>query len=286
MSGERTLAAQAFDERVLRAASGFAALGLKPGDCAALLLRNDFAFMEASLAAVRLGAYAVPINWHFKADEVAYILADCGAKVLVAHADLLAGVAHAIPASVPVLVVETPPEILSSYGIGPERGLPLAGAEHWETWLARYGPWQGAPLSQPASMIYTSGTTGRPKGVRRQPADARAGFARIALPRARLRAETGRPHHGAGAALSLGAQRVRAARRARRQPDRADAALRSRGVPGDGGAAPHRGHVHGAHHVRAAAEAPRRCARPLRPLFAEVRHARGGALPAGGEAGA
>ena len=79
---------------MLRAASGFAALGLKPGDCAALLLRNDFAFLEASLAAVRLGAYAVPINWHFKADEVAYILADCGAKVLVAHADLLAGVAR------------------------------------------------------------------------------------------------------------------------------------------------------------------------------------------------
>ena len=77
VSGERTLAAAAFDERVLRAASGFAALGLKPGDCAALLLRNDFAFLEASLAAVRLGAYAVPINWHFKAEEVAYVLADC-----------------------------------------------------------------------------------------------------------------------------------------------------------------------------------------------------------------
>ena len=75
---------------LLRAASGFAALGVRQGDCVALLLRNDFAFLEASLAAVRLGAYAVPINWHFKADEVAYVLADCGAKVLVAHADLLA----------------------------------------------------------------------------------------------------------------------------------------------------------------------------------------------------
>ena len=39
--------------RVGRAASGFAALGLEPGDCAALLLRNDQAFLEASLAAMR-----------------------------------------------------------------------------------------------------------------------------------------------------------------------------------------------------------------------------------------
>ena len=111
VSGERALAAAAFAERIARAASGFAALGLERGDCAALLLRNDFAFLEASLAAVRIGAYAVPINWHFKAEEVAYVLADCGAKVLVAHADLLAAIADAIPAGVKVLVVETPPEL-------------------------------------------------------------------------------------------------------------------------------------------------------------------------------
>ena len=97
VSGARTLPPSAFAERIARAASGFAALGVRQGDCVALLLRNDFAFLEASLAAVRLGAYAVPINWHFKADEVAYVLADCAAKVLVAHADLLAPVAGASP---------------------------------------------------------------------------------------------------------------------------------------------------------------------------------------------
>jgi long-chain acyl-CoA synthetase len=169
VSGERTLTADAFDGRVLRAASGFAALGLERGDCAALLLRNAFAFLEASLAAVRLGAYAVPINWHFKAEEVAYVLGDCGAKVLVAHADLLAGVADAVPAGVKVLVVETPPEILASYSIAPDRGRPPPDATEWEAWLAGQAVWQGAPLPQTSSMIYTSGTTGRPKGVRRQP---------------------------------------------------------------------------------------------------------------------
>jgi long-chain acyl-CoA synthetase len=169
VSGDRTLDAATFAERAARAASGFAALGLQPGDCAALLLRNDFAFMEASLAAVRLGAYAVPINWHFKAEEVGYILTDCAAKVLVAHADLLAEVAHAVPAGVQVIAVTTPPEVGASYGIGPDRCRPPVGALEWETWLAAQPVWQGAPLPQTASMIYTSGTTGRPKGVRRKP---------------------------------------------------------------------------------------------------------------------
>ena len=98
--------------------------------------------------------------------------------MLVAHADLLASVADAIPAGVTVLVVETPPEVRSSYGIAPEQGRPPPGAEQWEAWLARQTLWQGAPMPQTSSMIYTSGTTGRPKGVRRQPLtpeqDARA----------------------------------------------------------------------------------------------------------------
>jgi long-chain acyl-CoA synthetase len=170
VSGARALSAAAFAERVARAASGFAALGVRQGDCVALLLRNDFAFLEASLAAVRLGAYAVPINWHFKADEVAYVLADCAAKALVAHADLLAPVADTVPAGVEVLAVSTPAEIAAGYGCAPGGVLP--GATEWDAWLAGHAPWQGAPLPQASSMIYTSGTTGRPKGVRRQPLTA------------------------------------------------------------------------------------------------------------------
>ncbi len=164
------MTAAAFAERIARAASGFAALGVRQGDCVALLLRNDFAFLEASLAAVRLGAYAVPINWHFKADEVAYVLADCGAKVLVAHADLLAAVAGADPRRREVLAVETPPEIAGAYGSAGRRR--AARRDRMGRLARRPAPWQGAPLPQASSMIYTSGTTGRPKGVRRQPLTA------------------------------------------------------------------------------------------------------------------
>ncbi len=170
VSGDRTRDASSFDARVLRAASGLAGAGVRQGHCVALLMRNDFAFLEASLAAVRLGAYAVPINWHFKGEEIAYILADCEARVLIAHADLLAPVVDAIPENVKVIAVATPPEIAGAYGSAP--GGVLGNATDWEHWLAGHEPWQGAPLPQTSSMIYTSGTTGRPKGVRRQPMTA------------------------------------------------------------------------------------------------------------------
>src|SRR3954451_4869718 len=90
VSGARRLSPDALDARVRRIATGLAALGVAPGQCVAILMRNDIAFMEAAYAAQTLGAYAVPINWHFKAEEIAYILTDCGTRVLIGHADLLA----------------------------------------------------------------------------------------------------------------------------------------------------------------------------------------------------
>jgi long-chain acyl-CoA synthetase len=167
ISGERRLSHEQLAERVARAAAGFDALGVGEGSSVALLLRNDFAFFEASLAAMRLGAYAVPINWHFKTDEVGYILRDCDARVLVAHADLLPAIQDAMPAGTTCLVVQTPPEIRASYRIDPALARVPAGATDWDLWLASYAPHQGAPRRPTYSMIYTSGTTGNPKGVRR-----------------------------------------------------------------------------------------------------------------------
>ena len=90
-------------------------------DSVALMLRNDFATFEVNMAAGQLGAYAVPINWHFTPEEAGYILADSGAKVLVAHSDLLAQIASGVPAGVKVLVVPTPEEIAAAYGVPAEK---------------------------------------------------------------------------------------------------------------------------------------------------------------------
>src|SRR3982074_753882 len=73
-----------------RAATGLDAIGVREGDAVALLLRNDFAFIEWIPPCALLGTYCVPINWHGKPDDISYILDDVKAIVLVAHADLIA----------------------------------------------------------------------------------------------------------------------------------------------------------------------------------------------------
>ncbi|MDP2329689.1 MAG: acyl-CoA synthetase [Reyranella sp.] len=152
-----------------RGASGLAALGVGEDDSVALMLRNDFATFEVNMAAGQLGAYAVPINWHFTPEEADYILRDSGAKVLVAHTDLLAQIAPGIPAGVKVMAVPTPEEIAVAYNVPAERRTALAGVGLWQDFVAASAPHSAPPKLARGSMIYTSGTTGRPKGVRRKP---------------------------------------------------------------------------------------------------------------------
>jgi long-chain acyl-CoA synthetase len=160
-SGELALAAR-------RMAGGLAALGVGQGDCVAILMRNDISFLTASYGAIALGAFAVPVNWHFKADEVGYVLRDSGAKVLVAHADLFRAVEGAIPRGLAVLAIETPPEIITAYCIDPISAQVPDEIDEFFAWLAVQKPYDGPPPPPTLSMIYTSGTTGNPKGVKRQ----------------------------------------------------------------------------------------------------------------------
>ncbi|MFI4988862.1 MAG: AMP-binding protein, partial [Alphaproteobacteria bacterium] len=165
ISGARHLAWDDLGERVREAAGGLARLGIGEGDTVALLMRNDTALLEASLAAVRCGAYAVPINWHFKADEVAYILKDSGARLIVAHTDLLRPVREAVPAGVELLVVPTPAEVAAAYGLSEAEVQMPAGSIAWPSWRAAQAPSEASPPPPRESMIYTSGTTGAPKGA-------------------------------------------------------------------------------------------------------------------------
>jgi long-chain acyl-CoA synthetase len=89
-AGERFRSWADIQANAVRGAGGLAALGVREDDSVALMLRNDFQTFEVNMAASQLGAYAVPINWHFTPEEAGYILGDCAAKVLVAHTDLLA----------------------------------------------------------------------------------------------------------------------------------------------------------------------------------------------------
>ncbi len=168
LAGSRVRTHAAMEERASRAAQGFRDLGVGEGETVALMLRNDFAFFEASLGATKAGAYPVPLNWHATADEAAYILRDCGAKALVVHRDLLPRIAAGVPDGVRILVVETPAEIAAAYRLAPGAALP-AEALAWDGWLAAHAPIAAPATAARAAVIYTSGTTGNPKGVRRKP---------------------------------------------------------------------------------------------------------------------
>src|SRR5436190_17606397 len=145
LSGARSLALGELSALVARAASGLAALGIGENDAVALALRNDFAFFEATFGATMLGAYAVPVNWHFTAEEVGYIARDCAARVVVVHADLLPRIAEGLPENAQVLVVPTPPEIGAAYNVPAEACEVHEPLVDWTEWLARQSSWTDPP---------------------------------------------------------------------------------------------------------------------------------------------
>ncbi len=171
ISGDRTISYDDIQQRIARAARGLKELGVKDGIPVAMMLRNDFALFEVSGAAATLGSPVVPINWHQKSEEVAYILADCGANVLVVHADLLPQIKDGIPKRIALLVVETPPEIASAFSVPDDLVIVPEGLVDWDKWRDSFEALGDAP-GRASVMFYTSGTTGRPKGVRRSPMSA------------------------------------------------------------------------------------------------------------------
>jgi len=152
----RTIGSDVFFDRVLRAASALKALGITSTDTVALMLRNTPHVVELMLALRWLGATWCPINWHFKADELHFILIDSGARLFIAEAALLRELHAAVPPGIVAIAV-------GDAGGG-------AVAAPWPQWDPLRDA--AAPCTDPAGaprgpMLYTSGTTGRPKGIRR-----------------------------------------------------------------------------------------------------------------------
>ncbi|MEM9761992.1 MAG: AMP-binding protein [Pseudomonadota bacterium] len=122
--------------------------GLKPGSRLAIYMPNAPAYLEALYAAWHAGAVAVPINAKLHPREAVWILADSGARFVVAPGAIRAALAEHLPSGV-------------------ERVIDPHGAE----WDAMATGWAGqrAPAPMRAEtlvwLFYTSGTTGRPKGV-------------------------------------------------------------------------------------------------------------------------
>ena len=68
--------------------------GLHTGDHIAIVMDNRLEYFEVLWGAMNAGLYVTPVNWHLAADEVSYIVDDCGAQALVVAADVTDAVAE------------------------------------------------------------------------------------------------------------------------------------------------------------------------------------------------
>jgi long-chain acyl-CoA synthetase len=142
-------------ERANRLTHGLRSLGLGVGDAVAAVLPNEASMLELNLAALQGGLYLVPINNRLTAPEIAYILEDSGARVLVCSPRFADACRQA------VAVPHAQPTVLAT-------GDGASGFGQYEELLAGMPPTRPEVRTAGATMHYTSGTTGQPKGVRRR----------------------------------------------------------------------------------------------------------------------
>jgi long-chain acyl-CoA synthetase len=142
IEGERRVTYGELWDTAQRRAGGLRDHGVGPGDPVALLGLNTIDFVTGYYAILARGAVVVPVAPMLVADEIAFLLADSGAKLALVADDLVGVVADgARQAGVPILRLND--EL--SFG-SPE-------------------PREAREPTDPAVLFYTSGTTGRPKGA-------------------------------------------------------------------------------------------------------------------------
>ncbi|MEO8744375.1 MAG: AMP-binding protein [Candidatus Dormiibacterota bacterium] len=154
--GERSLDFATLNARANKAANLFKSLGCEAGDHVAMMAFNSVEGFEVANALRRVGMIVVPVNYRLRGSEIAYVLNDSGAKVVIAGPDHVDVMLTAVPE------VEGGPHFVAVGGLVPEG------------WLGYEALMNSASASKPSeatgdglapSMIYTSGTTGHPKGA-------------------------------------------------------------------------------------------------------------------------
>lgn len=135
----------AFDQRIRMVGGWLASRGIGADDVIAVLMKNSAAFLDIAFAASHIGAIFLPINYRLASDEIAYIVENAGARVLIADEEF--GSNAAGPA--PVVLVD----------------------EEAQADATRLAPNAAPATAHPRlpsdlmRLMYTSGTTDRPKGV-------------------------------------------------------------------------------------------------------------------------
>jgi fatty-acyl-CoA synthase len=142
--------------RVAALAGALSRRAVGPGDRVMILMLNRNEFVESLLATNMIGAIAVPINFRLTPPEIAFLVEDCEARLMITEsvlAPVAAGVRTVTSVLNTIVVAGDSAEdgLLSYEDLVSEPGDPAEPVD--------------VPNDSPALIMYTSGTTGRPKGA-------------------------------------------------------------------------------------------------------------------------
>jgi 3-oxocholest-4-en-26-oate---CoA ligase len=145
-----------FDERASRLAAAFRALGLGPGSKVAFYLYNSNEYLEMLFATFKLRAVPANVNYRYTEEELAYLLENSDAEVVVFHGSL----------GKQVDAVRDP-KLKVRAAVQVDDGSPLVdGALRYEDLIEAHAPMERLERSgDDLLFLYTGGTTGMPKAV-------------------------------------------------------------------------------------------------------------------------
>jgi long-chain acyl-CoA synthetase len=152
-SNGHTVTYRQLEDRSNQFAQALYSFGLRKGDHIALVMENNPRYHEVCWGAQRSGIYYTAINSHLTAEEIAYIVNDCGARVLVTSQAM-----GEIAAQLLSLVLKVEQKLMIGNAL-----------EGYQAYDEVVGIFPAEPLAEQfegAPMLYSSGTTGRPKGVK------------------------------------------------------------------------------------------------------------------------
>ena len=156
--GDHVYSFRETNRRVNAMANAFLDMGIKKGDRIAAGLFNCPQLIETWMAAFKIGAVAVNINYRLEADEIRHVLEDSGTSILVLDDELVDKV-EAVRSSLPgleqcIVVGDGAPQSMSEYEALIDTYPDMEPLISWDV--------RGDDLAQ---LFYTGGTTGMPKGV-------------------------------------------------------------------------------------------------------------------------
>ncbi|MFS4489141.1 AMP-binding protein [Dietzia kunjamensis] len=164
VDGPRRQTYAEFADRATRLASLLKMRGVARGDRVGVLAPNSAEALLAQFGVPLAGGAVVALNTRLAPAEIAYIVEHAGIAVLIADAELLAGLGDEVPDALRLVLVAPDAD-----GTQPDPARFGPRAEAMEDALASASPqpvsWTVADEDSVIAVNYTSGTTGRPKGV-------------------------------------------------------------------------------------------------------------------------